>query len=293
MRSITPRGDRPCRAWGSLYDARFVRPHRSDIPLPPFPPGMFWVGDEPAAAERLTARGPLLVHFFEAGELSSIESLKLVDAWATHYGEAGLSTIGVHTPRSGLARSPEALTAALGRLGLHFPVCSDGDYATWHAYGCKGWPSLFLWGRGGRLRWFHFGIADLQSSEEPIREELQGPDEERQLPPPLLGEPQGKRKLIKPSDEVFPGGKPEQPWAGAPGEPLEVQYAGAGAFAALDGSGQVRVAIDGGPTEVSFELDGPGVYELATHAKHGLHEVRLEFDSAIRVWSVAFAPGPE
>lgn len=290
--SITPGGHWPSRASASLYDALSVRPRRSDIPLPPFPPGMLWVGPEPVAAERLTARGPLLVHFFEAGELSSTESLRTVDAWATHYAGAGLSTIGVHTPRSDLARSPEALAAAVTRLGLHFPVCSDTEYGTWHAYGCKGWPSLFLWGRGGRLRWFHFGIADLQSSEVAIREELQGADEERELPKPLVGEPRGKRKLIKPSDEVFPGGTREEPWTAGPGEPLEIEYAGAGAFAALDGSGQVRVAVDGGTTEGGFELDGPGVYELATHAEHGRHEVRLEFDGPIRVWSVAFAAGP-
>ena len=49
------------------YDARLVRPNRNDIPVPPFAPGLEWVGGEPADAERLTARGPLLVVFFEAG----------------------------------------------------------------------------------------------------------------------------------------------------------------------------------------------------------------------------------
>jgi hypothetical protein len=254
---------------------------------------MPWIGEEPKAAERLTAKGPLLVHFFEAGELSSVQSLPLVDRWARHYAEAGLSTIGVHTPRSDLARSPEALAAAVARLDLAFPVCGDNEYLVWHAYGCKGWPSLFLWGRGGRLRWFHFGIADLPATEEAIREELRGGDEERELPEPLIGPPRGKRELAKPSDEVFPGGAHDRHWDPEPGEPLEIEYAGAGAWAALDGSGTVRIGIDAEPADRRIDVDAPGMYELSEHDTHGMHEVRLELEGDVRVWSVGFAAGPK
>lgn len=269
-----------------------MRPHRSDIPLPPFPPDAAWIGETPPDAERLTAKGPLLVHFFEVGELSSVQSLELVDRWAGHYGTRGLTTIGIHTPRSDLARAPADLSAAVQRLGVSFPVCADGDYRVWHAYGCKGWPSMFLWGRGGRLRWFHLGIADLAGSEEAIRAELRAADSERELPEPLAGPPSGRRKLIKPSDEVFPGGERDKPWSPAPDEPLQVEYAGAGAWAALDGAGTVTMAVDAGPPETGFEVDAPGLYKLAEHDRHGMHEVRLDFDGSIRVWSVAFAAGP-
>lgn len=279
-----------------------MRPHRKDIALPPFPPGLRWFGGEPVAAERLTAKGPLIVHFFEVGEVSSVRSLPLVQSWSRRYSEAGLSTIGVHSPRSDLARSPESLGAALARLEIDFPVCTDPEYGVWHAYGCKGWPSLFLWGRGGRLRWFHFGLPDLAATEAAIREELLGPgntgaDPEQQesqpeLPEPVYGTPSGRRELRKPSDEVYPGGSVEQPWTPGPGEPLEVEYAGAGAWAALEGTGEVRVSVDGGSVSRTLSLDGPGVYELCEHDRHGLHQVRLDLDGPIRVWSVAFTPGP-
>ncbi len=269
-----------------------MRPNRSDIPLPPFPPDATWIGDAPAAVERLTAGGPLLVHFFEAGELSSVRSLELVDGWARHYAAAGLTTVGVHSPRSDLARTPAALAAALGRLGVSFPVCNDSDYRVWHAYGCRGWPSLFLWAQGGRLTWFHLGIADLAGSERAIREQLLAAEGDRDLPGALAGEPSGRRKLVKPSDEVFPGGAHDRPWSPAPGEPLQVEYAGAGAWAAMDGAGTVTVSIDAGSTETELEVDAPGLYELSEHGRHGMHEVRLDFDGSIRVWSVAFAAGP-
>jgi hypothetical protein len=98
--------------------------------------------------------------------------------------------------------------------------------------------------------------------------------------------------LRKPSDEVFPGGSVDRPWTPAPGEPLEVSYAGAGAWAALEGSGEVRVTVDGGEPTRRVTLEGPGMYELSEHERHGLHEVRLEVAGQIRVWAVAFSAGP-
>jgi hypothetical protein len=269
-------------------------PHRTDIPVPPFPPGLPWVGAEPAAAERLTAKGPLLVVFFEAGELSGVQSLAHIDAWAQRYAEAGLTTIGVHTPRSDLARSPEAFAAAVERLGLSFPVVSDAGYHVWHAYGTKGWPSVFLWGLGGRLRWFHFGMGGLAETEDAIREQLRGGDSERALPEPVHETGAADQvEVEKPSDEVFPGGAHDKFWVGEPGEPLEVEYAGAGAWAALDGSGTAAVRVDEESAPTTFVVDSPGLYELADHGRHGVHEVRLDLDPGIRVWSVAFAAGPQ
>ncbi len=268
-----------------------MRPHRNDIPVPPFPPGMEWVGAEPPAVERITARGPLLVLFFEAGELSGIQSLPQVDAWARRYADAGLTTVGVHSPRSDLARSPEAFEAAIGRLGLGFPVASDAGYHVWHAYGCKGWPSLFLWGVGGRLRWFHFGVGGIAETEEAIREELAELEGDRPLPEPVNPPGEHGIEVEKPSDEVFPGGSHDSFWVGEPGEPLEVEYAGAGAWAALDGNGRVTVSVDGAEPAREIAVDAPGLYELSSHPEHGVHEVRLELDPGIRVWSVSFAPG--
>ena len=97
--------------------------------------------------------------------------------------------------------------------------------------------------------------------------------------------------MEKPSEEVFPGGAHDRPWTpNEPDEPLAVEYAGAGAWAALDGTGAVRVLVDAEDGD-SIELGGPGLYELSSHAHHGLHEVELWLDGEIRVWAVAFTPG--
>jgi hypothetical protein len=271
-------------------DPRPVQPDRPDIAIPPFPPGLEWIGGSPPAAERLTARGPLLVHFFEVGELSGVQTLPALGGWAQRYREAGLTTLGVHSPRSGLARENEALTAALMRLNVVFPVANDREYRVWHAYGCKGWPSLFLWGRGGTLRWFHLGLGAYTETEDAIREELRAGDDQRTLPDPLAVSGIGDGELAKPSDEVFPGGGHDSYWQAGPGEPLEVEYAAGGCYAALDGSGEVSVGVDGEPPR-RFRLDGPGLYEIALHDRHGVHEARIELEGPIRVWSLSFSPG--
>ena len=85
-------------------------------------------------------------------------------------GWIGLTVVGIHSPR--FRFSGERATAAAGveGLGVEHPVALDSDYAIWHDYGCKGWPSLFLWGPGGALAclyvmwwlppsaWIRFGI---------------------------------------------------------------------------------------------------------------------------------------
>lgn len=270
-----------------------MRPGRGDIAIPPFPPGTGWIGGEPPAGERLTARGPLLVHFFEAGELSSIRTLPFVSALHDRYAGSGLTVLGVHSPRSPLVATDERLTAALRRLTVSYPVANDSRHRIWHAYGCEGWPSTFLWGRGGTLRWVHFGEGAYRETEGEVRAELAG-GAERELPDPVLERPRGgaHQAVEAPSAEIFPGGSHERPWTpGAPGEPLIVEYAGGGAWAALDGEGSVAVAVDGEPSG-RVELDAPGLYELASHPMHGMHEVRLDLEGPIRVWSLAFPPAP-
>lgn len=268
-------------------------PGRQSIALPPFPPGVTWIGGDEPASERITARGPLLVHFFEVGELSGVRTLPFVAGLHEHFGPLGLTVLGVHSPRSGLARSDEALEAALARLDVPFPVGNDDRHRIWHAYGCKGWPSTFLWARGGVLTWVHFGEGAYHETEAAVRAELRPRDGE--MPPSFLPAPAGNGrrgpKLEKPSAEVFPGGSHDAPWTpDTPDEPLEVEYAGAGAWAALDGSGSVRVSVDGEPSG-TIDVAAPGLYELASHEEHGMHEVRLDLNGEVRIWSVAFTPG--
>ena len=270
-----------------------MRPERRNIAAPPFLPGTAWVGEEPVAMERLTARGPVLVHFIDFAQLNSVRALPYAVALDERYREAGLTVLGVHSPRSAPTADAAALGAALERLGVRHPVAADLDYAIWHGYGCEGWPSLFLWGRGGVLRWFHFGEGAYDETELAVQEELRSTNEADALPdplPPLRPSDAPGAVVIAPTEEVLPGGSLGETWpADGVSEPLELDYLAGGAYASADGSGTLAVRID--DTERAVAVDGAGLYELASHDRHGSHHLRIEPPAGVRVWSVSFAPG--
>jgi len=202
-----------------------------------------------------------------------------------------LTVLGIHSPRNALASADADLEAALDRLGISFPVANDNEHRIWHAYGCDRWPYTFLWRRGGTLRWAHFGEGAYHETEAEAREEVAAITD-GELPASVLDPPSGGAApdLVPASAEVFPGGSYDVAWRGEGGEPLIVEYEGAGAWAALGGEGVVEVAVDGEAT-TTVEVTAPGLYELSSHRVHGAHEVELRLSGAVAAWSLAFAPG--
>jgi hypothetical protein len=174
--------------------------------------------------------------------------------------------------------------AAAARLDIDWPVALDGDLRAFRDYGCQGWPSLFLWGKGGALRWYHLGEGEYAATEEAIRAQLGDgsnggwPD----LVAPLRPGDEPGAEVIAPTAEVFPEVK---------GEPIELDYAAAAAYAAASGDGSLSVAVDD-MAEVDVEVRGPGLYELAPGLHHGEHTLSLRGDGNVEIHSVQFAPGP-
>src|SRR3954470_20426903 len=134
-----------------------MRPQRENIAAPDLPAGLTWVGTKPGSMPALTAGGPALVHFVEYAQLNSVRTLPYLVEWDRRYREAGLTTIGVQAPRYPLGSDPDHVAAGLSERGVGFRVAIDAERELWLAYGCEGWPSLFLWTTGGALSWFHFG----------------------------------------------------------------------------------------------------------------------------------------
>ncbi len=268
-----------------------MRPPRRDIAAPPFAEAAEWVGGPAPRLERLVSRGPLLVHFFDLAQLNSVRALPYVRAWHERYAEKGLSVLGVHSPRFPFTRDAGAVEAALPRLGISWPVAVDSRHAIWRDYGVKGWPSLFLWGRGGALRWYHLGEGSYRETELVIREELTGQREGGWPDPvePLRPSDAPGAGVIPPSAEIHPGGSLEEPWR-PEGDPIEFEYLGAGAYAAAEGEGELRPEIDGVQLD-PVAVSGPGLYELAAHAASERHRVELAGGGDLAVFSIQFAPG--
>jgi hypothetical protein len=271
-----------------------MRPGRDNIAAPDLPASLRWVGAEPESMPALTAGGPAIVHFLEYGQLNSVRTLPYLVEWQRRYRQAGLSVIGVQAPRFPFAAVPENLAAGLARLEVEFPVAIDPERDLWAAYGCEGWPSLFLWSLGGALAWAHFGEGEYQATEEAIQEELREIDALRELPEPLAPlrptDAPGAR-VVPPTPEVFPGGSWQRPWvAGEDGEDLALDYQAGGAFATVEGEGGIEVEIDGDWRTLPSD-PVPGLRTLAEHAHHEAHSLLLRPAPGVKVWSLSFAAG--
>ncbi len=271
-----------------------MRPGRDNIAAPDLPDGLAWVGSEPESMPALTAGGPALVHFLDFAQLNSVRTLPYVSEWSRRYREAGLSVIGVQAPRFAFGAEEAAVAAGLTELGVDFPVAIDAEHDLWAAYGCEGWPSLFLWSLGGALSWVHFGEGEYLATEIAIQEELREIDALRELPEPMAPlrptDAPGAR-VIAPTPELFPGGSWERPWtAGEDGEELALDYEAGGAYATVEGSGEIAVELDGSAHD-PIQVTGPALHALVEHSRHEAHTVTLRPTPGLRIWSVSFAAG--
>ena len=269
-----------------------MRPEAQDIAVPPFPHGIPWVGSEPPPVERMAARGPVLVHFVDVAHFSSVRTLPYLEAWRERYEPYGLAIVGVNSPRFPFTADLGKLTAALERLDVRFPVALDAEYRAWHDYGCEGWPSLFLWSRGGALSWFQFGEGEYAATEAAIQDELRAVSPTFDAPeplPPLRPSDAADALVARPSDEVFPGGSTSEPWVATDEtRSLDLDYEAGGAWASVDGRGELRVSLDDSP-ERTIAVDAPGAYELSSHDRHESHRLCLAASPGLSVYSVGFA----
>jgi hypothetical protein len=271
-----------------------MRPGRDNIAAPDLPEGMDWIGKEPESMPSLTAAGPALVHFLDFAQLNSVRTLPYLQEWASRYREAGLSVIGVQSPRFPFGAAPETVAAGLAGLGIEFPVAIDAAHDLWRAYGCEGWPSLFLWSLGGALSWVHFGEGEYLETEIAIQEELREQDALQALPEPMAplraSDGPGAR-VIAPTPEIFPSGSWEGAWtAGDDGEELAIEYVAGGAFATVEGEGEIAVELDG-KAAGTVATSGAGLHTLAEHPRHEAHGLLLRPTPGLRIWSVSFAAG--
>jgi hypothetical protein len=272
-----------------------VRPGRENIAAPDLPADLVWIGGPPDSMPALTAAGPAIVHFIDFAQLNSVRTIPYLKEWERRYREAGLRVIGVQAPRFPFGADPAAVGAGLASLGIEFPVAIDAERELWTAYGCEGWPSLFLWSLGGALAWAHFGEGEYAATEEAIQEELREVDALRELPAPLAplrpSDAPGAT-VIAPSPEVFPGGSWERPWtASEDDDALAVDYQAGGVFATVEGPGEIEVEIDGEWRDPLAVGPTPGLCPVAEHPTHEAHTLLLRPTPGVDIWSVSFAAG--
>jgi hypothetical protein len=246
-----------------------MRPPVDHIAAPPFPLKLPWVNTAALRMDQQLGR-PVLIEFWDFCRANSIHTLPYIKAWNERYEPHGLRVIGVHASGFEPSRDPDAVTAAVARLGIRYPVVVDAELETWQLYGNLGWPARYLWGGDGMLAEYHYGEGGYADTELAIQE-LLGLDGEPTLAPIRPADEPGA-ELIPQSEDIL------QP-------PFDGPYEAGGVWAVLDGHG--RVTANG----VSLTVEHPGCYQLIEHQRSTRGVLELSAGDGVTCHAVCFTPG--
>lgn len=89
--------------------------------------------------------------------------------WYYEYSEQGLVVIGNHYPEFAYEAELENLKQAIADLDIPYPVAQDNSRATWGAYQTRYWPTLYLIGKQGNIRYIHIGEGAYEETEAAIQ----------------------------------------------------------------------------------------------------------------------------
>jgi thiol-disulfide isomerase/thioredoxin len=109
-----------------------------------------WLNSPPLTLAALRGR-PVLIEFWTFGCGNCRNTLPWVEHVHTRYAPRGLTIIAVHTPEFDRERDRVAVTDAVNRLGIRYPVLIDNGYAYWRAIGNQYWPAFYLIDADGHI----------------------------------------------------------------------------------------------------------------------------------------------
>ncbi len=163
------------------------------IIAPDLPGEITWLNRRPTSIDKLLAKGPVLVEFWDIGRVNSLRTMPYMEEWHRRYQPLGASVLGIHSPGYTFGADEEIVRAAVERLDIQRPVLLDPSFIAWRDYGNMGWPARYLWSRGGELRYFHYGEGNYEDCELALQEALaEYGVEQNGLPAPM--------PLIRPED---------------------------------------------------------------------------------------------
>jgi thiol-disulfide isomerase/thioredoxin len=244
-----------------------MRPPVDTISAPPFPARLPWVNVAMLRMDQQLGR-PVLLEFWDFCRPNSIRTLPYMKAWHEAYEADGLRVIGVHASGFPPSQDPDAVSAAVERLGVPYPVAVDVEHEIWQDYGNLGWPARYLFNRDGILFDYHYGEGAYADTELAIQELL---GVKRETAPPIRPEDVPGAELALPTADI------EGPYSGP--------YEAGGVWAVLDGAGTVEV--NGRALAVEY----PGAYELISHPRSTAGELRLDVGEDVTCLAVCFTPG--
>jgi thiol-disulfide isomerase/thioredoxin len=257
---------KPFRALATV--ARLVRVPTDTIAAPMFPASLPWLNVATLRMDQQRGR-PVLLEFWDFCRPASLRTLPYLKAWHERYEAAGLRVISVHAPGFAPGKDPEAVAAAVERLGITHPVLLDPDLQLWQIYDNRGWPARYLFNQELRLFEVHFGEGGYHETEAAIQELLG--IEGAEPVPYLHPEDDPDARIVVPTPDV----------EGAYDGPYE---AGA-AWAVLSGRG--AVVVNGDERAVGHD----GAHLLVEHPRHETAILQLQVGDGVTCHATCFTPG--
>lgn len=120
----------------------------------------------------LVGKKVILVDFMTYSCINCQRTIPYLNAWYDAYKDQGLEIVAIHTPEFAFEKDIGNVRDAVERLGIHYPVVLDNDYATWRAYGNRYWPRKYLIDINGNVVYDHIGEGGYEETEKKIQELL-------------------------------------------------------------------------------------------------------------------------
>ena len=288
-------------------------------PAPEFRGITRWLNSKPLTLEGLRGR-VVLIDFWTYSCISCLRTLPYVRDWHDRYERAGLTIVGVHSPKFSFERVEQNVRENAADLDVRWPIALDNESATWAAWHNQDWPAKYLIDREGRVRYFHFGEGGYAETEGAIRQLLA--EAGRALPPRVPKQDESPNRLVTPETYLGyaridrNGGEPVERGAAnayafprrladnelafggtwtvereraiaGPRAKLKLAYRARDVFLVLSGKGSVDVLVDG-KREASVRVDADRLYPLARRVEEGEHLLELRLTPGLSAYAFTF-----
>ena len=140
----------------------------AEPPLAPEITSQQWLNSEPLSIQALRGK-VVLVEFWTFGCWNCKNVEPQIKLWHKKYQNKGLVVIGVHTPEFAYERKLDNLRNYIDEHAIDYPVAIDNDTKIWHAFDNWAWPTIYLVGKQGQIRYKRIGEGGYRETEAAIR----------------------------------------------------------------------------------------------------------------------------
>ncbi len=130
-----------------------------------------WLNSKPLTREGLRGK-VVVIDFWTYSCINCLRAMPYINAWASHYKDAGLVVIGVHSPEFAFEKDTGNVRQAIEKHAIKYPVALDSELAIWKAFNNRFWPAHYFVDAKGQIRGHQFGEGKYAKQERIIRQLL-------------------------------------------------------------------------------------------------------------------------